>query len=42
MAILARGHIAIITETESTSHHDQVHLVVCDKRVVTYAVKKTE
>jgi len=34
MAILARGHTAINTETESTLHHDEVHLVVCDKRFV--------
>jgi len=27
-AILVRGNVAIITETESTLHHDQVHLVV--------------
>jgi len=26
MAILVRGHVAIITENESTLHHDQVHI----------------
>ena len=49
MAILLRGHIAIITETKSTLHHDRVHLVIWRCRSctrpspgwkVTYAVKK--
>jgi len=28
MAVLVREHVVITTETESTLHHDQVHLVV--------------
>ena len=28
MAVLVHGHVAIITEAESTLHHNQVHLVV--------------
>ena len=28
MAVLVHGHVAIITETESTLHHDRVQLVV--------------